>query len=111
MPAHTTLVCDGIPMDVIGRFIRILVVRAGEEHFYDVINPGHFVKQFGGRCGIADLLAFSQRLPDTAPRFRYYFEWDNVAALPITNYEHWESTQIQTSTRKHIRRAARRGTT
>jgi hypothetical protein len=36
-------------------------------------------------------------------------EWDNVAAIPISTFEHWWNLQIPKSTRKHIRRAERAG--
>jgi hypothetical protein len=32
-------------------------------------------------------------------------EWDNIAALPITSYEHWLSKQVHQSTRNKIKRA------
>ena len=33
----------------------------------------------------ADLFTFLQRLPETAPKYSYPMEWDNLAALPITS--------------------------
>jgi hypothetical protein len=55
-----------------------------------------------------DIFTFSQKLPDTTPKYEYFMEWDNVAAIPITTYEKWWAGLPQ-STRKNVRRSAKRG--
>ena len=36
-------------------------------------------------------------------------EWDNVAAIPLTSYQHWLEEQITGNMRKILRRSSRRG--
>jgi hypothetical protein len=50
-----------------------------------------------------------QRLPETVPKFNYYMEWDNVAALNIENFDYWWEKQIPKQTRNHVRRAQKSG--
>ncbi len=42
----------------------------------------------------ADLFTFLQKLPETSPRYPYPFEWDNMAVLPISTFDHWWTQQI-----------------
>lgn len=56
----------------------------------------------------ADLLTFSQKLPETTPKHPYPFEWDNVAAINTGRFNDWWNGLPQEA-RKNCRRAARRG--
>jgi hypothetical protein len=60
----------------------------------------------GGRV---DVFTFAQRLPDSRPLFNYYMEWDNVAALPIKDYDHWLMKQIHVNARNKVRKAEKQG--
>ena len=55
-----------------------------------------------------DIFTFSQKLPDTAPKYDYFMEWDNVAAISITTFDQWW-TGLPQATRKNVRRSAKRG--
>lgn len=59
----------------------------------------------------ADLFTFAQKLPNTEPKHRLPMEWDNVAAIPLSSYEHWWENEIPQESRKNVRRAGRRGVT
>lgn len=52
-----------------------------------------------------DLFTFSQRVPDTKPQFNFHMEWDNVAVIPVSSYEHWFQKQISSTRRRDLRRA------
>jgi len=56
----------------------------------------------------ADIFTFSQKLPDTQPKFPYALVWDNVAAVSITGYDQWWE-KLPQETRKNVRRAGKRG--
>jgi hypothetical protein len=58
----------------------------------------------------ADLLTFTQKLPDTAPKFPYNYEWDNVAAISIGTYEEWWKG-LKDKTRNMVRKAQKNGVT
>lgn len=57
----------------------------------------------------ADLLVFGQRFPDTVPRHHYHMEWEDIAVIPITDFNHWREKQITKETRKNISKAAKKG--
>jgi hypothetical protein len=50
-----------------------------------------------------------QGLPDTSPQYAYPMEWDNVAALEVTTFDHWLTKQINTNARKALRIGEQRG--
>lgn len=59
--------------------------------------------------GRPDLLTYTQRVPDTTPRFDYPMEWDNVAVIPLSTHEHWLSMQVSAATRRNIKASLKRG--
>jgi hypothetical protein len=48
-------------------------------------------------------------LPQKTPSYDYPFEWDNLAVLPISTFEHWWSKQIGNKTRNMVRKAEKAG--
>jgi len=56
-----------------------------------------------------DLFTFMQRLPHTLPKYGYPMEWDNVAAVPVSTFDHWWTRQISDKTRNMVRRAEKKG--
>ena len=56
-----------------------------------------------------DLFTFMQKLPATSPRYAYAMEWDNVAALPVSTFDHWWTKQINDKTRNVVRLAEKKG--
>lgn len=95
---------------VTGKWVRIAAVR-GEEWSagQGVADPDLFVTKLKESGLKADIFAFSQKLPDTQPRYKYHIEWDNVAAIPITSFAEWWEKRLPQVTRKSIRRAGKRG--
>jgi hypothetical protein len=56
-----------------------------------------------------DLFTFAQRIPDIEARFGYPMELGNLAAIPISSYDHWIQKQISAATRRNIRASEKRG--
>ena len=56
-----------------------------------------------------DLFTFTQRLADVKPRFSYPMIWDNLAAQPISTFDHWWTRQVDKKTRNMVRRANKKG--
>lgn len=56
----------------------------------------------------ADIFSFGERLPATRPRFKYYWEYDSIAAIPVTTFKRWWDGLPQV-TRKNVRRSQKRG--
>lgn len=90
-----------------GRLVRI--ARPREEWDTDVNDPAAWIAALGPAGVHADLFTFHQRLPNSRPRFDYHMEWDNVAALPISGYDHWLGCQLHQNPRNKLRKAAKAG--
>ena len=63
-------------------------------------------------CGTRiDVFTFLQRLPETAPKFRYPMELDNLAVLKVSNFDDWWNNQIRFKARNKARQAEKKGVT
>ena len=56
----------------------------------------------------ADIFSFSQKVPDTVPRYRYPVEMRSVAVADVTRFKDWWENLPQ-ETRKNVRRSQKRG--
>src|SRR4051812_41311192 len=82
----------GKQVRVRGRLLRVARLEADKFHFID--NPQQFETALRN-CGTrVDLFTFMQRVPETSPKYSYPMEWDNLAVLPITTFDHWWNQQI-----------------
>src|SRR5437867_1543706 len=93
---------------ITGTWLKIASLFDEEVIDGDVIqDPESFWHELARmKCG-ADILTFCQRIPETQPRYCYPFEWDNVAAVPITTYEEWFSTRIGADVKRNVKKAAK----
>ncbi len=98
-----------LPIVAEGRLVRTARIPEDREHFFDIDQPQAVIQHLMRLRPRADLFTFWQRLPEVEPRFSFYLEWDNVAAIPISTYEHWLRNQIHQNTRNKVRKAAKRG--
>ncbi|HEX2710674.1 MAG TPA: hypothetical protein VHM88_00395, partial [Candidatus Acidoferrales bacterium] len=90
-----------------GWLIRIARLEAdGFEFLEDPEAALGALRESGVRI---DLFTFTQKLPETAPKYGYPMEWDNVAALPVSTFEHWWTRQVNDKTRNMVRRAEKKG--
>lgn len=96
-------------MQVWGSLIR--TARLAAEGFEFLQTPQAALddlRQSGIRI---DLLTFTQKVPDTSPKYDYPMEWDNVAALPISTFNEWYTKQIGFKVRNKVKLAEKRGVT
>ncbi|MGH7896574.1 MAG: hypothetical protein ACREQQ_01385 [Candidatus Binatia bacterium] len=101
-------------MKIAGRHVwiegRLLRVARLELDKYDTVDdPGAIGEALRESPVRVDLFTFMQKLPDTSPKYAYAMEWDNVAALTISSFEHWWTEQINDKTRNVVRVAERKG--
>src|ERR1700704_461017 len=90
-----------------GRLLRIARLEADKYQFLD--DPEVVLKGLR-TCGTRiDLFTFMQRLPETMPKYDYPMEWDNLAAIPVTSFEHWWKEQIGFKARNKARQAPNKG--
>src|SRR5947208_1168260 len=76
---------------------------------YDVDNPEEVIRVFKDSNMQIDLLKFWQRIPETEPKYQYYREWRQVAAIPITDFKHWWDKQVNCKTRNMVRKSQNLG--
>src|SRR4051794_231907 len=100
-------------MEVGGRDVRIdgallRVARLAAETYEFVDDPEAAREALLRAESRIDLFTFMQQVPDTSPRHAYPMEWDNVAALRVSTFEHWWTKQIGSKTRSHVRVAEKK---
>jgi hypothetical protein len=98
---------DDRDIKVQGRVIRIARLDAEKYKFLDhpeVVLEG--LRKSGTRV---DLFTFMQRLPETSPKYPYPMEWDNLAALPVSTFDHWWNEQIGFKARNKAKQAEKKG--
>ena len=83
--------------------------RLLEEWLEDIEDPESLIKDLMRSKPKIDIFNFWQRVPDTIPKYKYYMEWDNVAALPIKSFDHWWQKQIDFKVRNKIRKSQKVG--
>src|SRR5581483_10717446 len=99
----------GREIKIRGRLLRI--ARIGGENYLFLDNPEPMLdaaKKAGSRI---DIFTFMQRLPDREPKYKYPMQWDNLAVLPVSTYDHWWTKQIDNKTRNMVRKGEKQGVT
>jgi hypothetical protein len=90
-----------------GKVIRIARLDA---EGYDFLSGPDVALQELRESGIrADLFTFIQKLSDVSPKYSYPMELDNMAALPVSTFDHWMTKQIDFKARNKARKAAKNG--
>jgi hypothetical protein len=94
-------------IQVRGGLLRI--ARLAADTYESVDDPEATLAALRGAGIRIDLFTFMQTLPNTSPQYAYPMEWDNVAALPVSTFDHWRTKQINGNGRKALRIAEYRG--
>jgi hypothetical protein len=97
-------------MEVCGKQIR---VRGGLVRIASIDPEGYeFLPELAGALGAfrrlgtrLDLFTFIQKLSDTAPKYSFPMEWDNMAVLRVSTFDHWLKHQIDFKVRNKVRKA------
>ena len=88
----------------------LAVVSLEDEWYEDVTDPESVVAALRQTSGLrADIFTFWQRMPEVTPKYSYHREWEDIAVLPITTYDHWFKEQIKSRVRSLIRKAEKEG--
>lgn len=99
---------QGQVVSVSGKLLRFASLR--DEYYEFLPEPRALQRDLEATAGVrADLFTFVQEVPDNQPRYDYYQEWDHVALLPVSTYEHWWKKQINDKTRNMIRKCQKGG--
>ena len=98
---------SGQQIRVNGRLVRI--ARLDAEKYESLDKPADLIDGLSKSGKRIDLFTFMQIMPETTPKFDYPMEWDNLAALPVTTFDHWWNHQIRSYPRNRARQAEKRG--
>jgi hypothetical protein len=90
-----------------GTLIR--TARLDAEGYEFVDDPGAALSCLRDLRRRVDLFTFIQKLSDPSPKFSYPMEWDNMAVLPVSTFDHWMTKQIDFKVRNKARKAEKRG--
>ena len=86
------------------------VIRLEDEWYEDVDDPQAVISALEANTAFKpDFFTFWQRIPEVEPQYLFHQEWENIAVLPITSYEHWWNHQIKSRIRNLIRKAEKAG--
>jgi hypothetical protein len=93
-----------------GKWLKIAAVRDEELIEGDTVeDPGRFIPLLKESGLNADLFTFGQRVPYISAKYNYCTEWENAAAIPITDFSHWWKECAEYSIRKAVNRAKKLG--
>jgi hypothetical protein len=98
---------EGAAISVSGSWLR--TAQLTDEWHHDIDDPASFITELSRSGSSADLFTFWQRPPNTEPQFPYYHEWDSIAVLQVSTYEHWLKKQINSKTRNMLTKAEKKG--
>ncbi|HTS59743.1 MAG TPA: hypothetical protein VMH03_19525 [Terriglobales bacterium] len=104
---HCVINVAGVDIRIEGRLLRL--ARLERQRYEGLSDPEAVIaglRQCGRRV---DLFTFMQRLPEVQPRYSYPMEWDNLAVLPISTFDHWWKKQVDAKTRNMVRKAEKQG--
>jgi hypothetical protein len=102
-------------MIVCGKYIKVqgrLMRLASPEldSYEDLADPETMLDGLRKSGARIDLFTFMQLVPDTTPKYAYSMEWDNLAVIPLTDFDHWWKS-LRSEARNRARQAEKKGVT
>lgn len=109
VPAITV---NGQTIVVKGKRIKIASLHDEDWLEKEVIDPEECVQRLkgAGEVSCADIFSFSQKVPETVPRYSYPMEMRSIAVTNIASFENWWK-KLPKKTRGNVRRSQKRGVT
>lgn len=107
--SYSLISVQGVEVRIQGRILRI-ARREGEIH-RAVADPESLLEGLRRADVRVDLFTFMQGLPNAAPKYPYPWEWDNLAVLPVSTFEHWFTRQIGFKARNKAKQAEKKRVT
>ena len=98
---------SGKELRIDGRLIRIGYIDGEGYQFLE--DPEATLGSLRSSGARVDLFTFIQRLSESPTKLNYPMEWDNMAALPVSTFDHWMTKQIDFKVRNKVRKAAKNG--
>jgi hypothetical protein len=98
---------DNRELVVGGQLCRIAHLDAEDYKF--PADPEAVVTALRESKARVDIFTFLQKLPETAPKYPYPVEMDNMAVLPVTTFDNWWTKQIGFKARNKAKQAEKKG--
>ena len=89
-----------------GNLIRVARIAEG---FEQVGDPNELVSALQKSGHRVDLLTFMQALSERLPKYDFFMEWDNFAAMPVETFDQWFTKRVDTKIRNKLRKAEKVG--
>jgi hypothetical protein len=107
---RTSLQCVEIKGQIYCSGRGFVSVASLEDEWYEDVNDPESVIVALTDCEVRpDIFTFWQRVPETEPKYGYPMEWESLAVLPISTYDHWWIKQVKGTTRNMIRKSQKSG--
>jgi hypothetical protein len=97
----------GREINISGGRLRTAKLEADFYHFLS--DPEPVVEGVRRLRDRPDLFTFVQGAADPTPKFKYHMEWDNMAIIRVTTFEHWWDHQISSVPRNRMKQAGKKG--
>ena len=98
--------------DIVTRGKRIRIAALHDEDWLEaeIADPGDCLRKLKECPGAppADIFRFSQKVPETVPRYQYPMEMRSVAVAEVSTFKNWWDG-IPSNTRQNVKRAQKRG--
>ncbi len=104
---RTVLTIRGREVWIEGRLLRTAHLD-GEKYTFPG-DPEALLEELRASGERIDLFTFIQKPPETEPRYPYPMEWENLAVLPVSTFDHWWNCQITNKVRNAARQAEKKG--
>jgi hypothetical protein len=109
MAKKTTIQICGRDIKMQGRFVRTARLDGDKYTFPD--DPEVLIEGLR-KCGArADIFTFMQSVSERSPKYSYPMEYDNLAVVPVSTFDHWWNHQIRSYPRNRARQAEKKGVT
>ncbi len=87
----------------------VKIARLDGEKFLFTDDPASIVAGLRNSKRRVDLFTFIQKVSQTTPKHSYPMEWDNLAVLPISTFDHWWNHQLGFKARNKAKQAEKKG--
>jgi hypothetical protein len=102
-----TIQINGQQVQVDGKLLKVASLDGERFHFLD--DPEPFIESLRKVQSRADIFTFIQKPSETQPKYGYPMEWDNLAVLTVSTFEHWWNEQIGFKARNKAKQAEKKG--
>jgi len=99
----------GRDLHITGRLIRI--AHLDGDKYEPLADPEAALDAIRASRTRVDLFSFMQKPPHTSPEYDYPMQWDNLAVLRVSTFDHWWTKQVSNKTRNMVRRSEKNGVT